>query len=112
VRSLASAVLVLEAIMLLLAVPVAIVVYDAPVARAVAAGVALIVLAVVAIGGLGRGWGYSLGWVVQGLVVAYALVPWPVVMAPMVALGAVFVLLWYSALRLAGQVEARRPPPS
>jgi hypothetical protein len=112
VRSLASAVLALEAIVLIMAVPVAIVVYGAPAPLAIAAGVGLIVLAVVAIAGLGRGWGYRLGWAVQVLVLAYALVAWPTVMAPMIVLGAVFVLLWYSALRLARQVEATRPPAS
>lgn len=109
-RSLASAVLALEALVMIMAIPVAIVVYDASPPVAIPAGVGIMVLAVVAIGGLGRGWGYSLGWAVQGLLLAYALVPWPSVMAPMLVLGAVFVLLWYSGLRLARQVEASRPP--
>jgi hypothetical protein len=103
VRGLASAVLALEAIVVLLAVPVAVVVYGADATWAITGGVALIVLTVVAIGGLGRGWGYRVGWVVQGLAVALGFV-----VPAMFALGAIFGLLWYMALRLPAQAEAVR----
>lgn len=102
-RGLASAVLALEAIVVLLAVPVAVVVYGASAAWSIAGGAALIALCVVAIAGLGRGWGYRLGWGVQALAVALGFV-----VPAMFVLGVIFALLWYTALRLPRQAEAAR----
>jgi hypothetical protein len=109
VRGLASAVLALEAIVVLLAVPVAVVIYGAEATWAITGGAVLILLCVVAIAGLGRGWGYRLGWAVQALALALGFV-----VPQMFALGAIFALLWYMALRLPKQAEAARaqaPPP-
>jgi hypothetical protein len=102
-RGLASGVLALEAIVLLLVVPVAVVIFDVDVAVGVTAGVVLIALCIVAIGGLGRGWGYQLGWVVQVLAVALGLV-----VPAMFVLGGIFALLYYYALRIARDVEAAK----
>lgn len=102
-RGLASGVLALEAIVLLLVVPVAVVVFDVDVVVGVTAGVVLIALCIVAIGGLGRGWGYPLGWVVQALAVALGFV-----VPAMFVLGAIFALLYYYALRIARDVEAAK----
>jgi len=101
-RGLASGVLGLEAIVLLLVVPVAVTVFEVDAAVAAVVGVLLIVLCIVAIGGLGRGWGYKLGWLVQVLAIGLGFV-----VPQMFVLGGVFALLWYSALRIARQVEAR-----
>ena len=101
-RGLASGVLGLEAIVLLLVVPVAVTVFEVDAAVAAVVGVLLIVLCIVAIGGLGRGWGYNLGWLVQVLAIGLGFV-----VPQMFVLGGVFALLWYSALRIARQVEAR-----
>ncbi len=106
-RGLASGVLGLEAIVLLLVVPVAVTIFGVDPGVGIAAGVALIVLCIVAIAGLGRGWGYPLGWVVQLLAIALGFV-----VPAMFVLGAIFALLWYLALRIARQVEADRPGPS
>jgi hypothetical protein len=86
---------------LLLVIPVAVTVADIDPAVAIPAGVALIALCIVAIGGLGRGWGYHLGWAVQVLAIALGFV-----VPAMFVLGGIFALLWYSALRIARQVEA------
>lgn len=105
-RGLASGVLGLEAIVLLLVVPVAVTVFEVDVAVAAAAGVLLIALCIMAIAGLGRGWGYRLGWLVQVLAIGLGFV-----VPQMFVLGGVFALLWYSALRIARQVEARDTAP-
>jgi hypothetical protein len=110
VRGLRSAVLAREAGVVLLAIAVAVVIYEAEASWAIAGGVVLILLCVAAIAGLGRGWGYRLGWGVQGLALALGFV-----VPQMFALGAIFALLWYMALRLPKQAEAARaqaaPPP-
>lgn len=103
-RVLGSSVLVLEAIMLALFIPVA---YFTGLAAsgslAAWVGVALVVLCLVATGLLGRPIGVTLGWIVQVLVLATALlVPMMVVMA------AVFGALWWAALRYGGRVDAMR----
>lgn len=100
-RGVSSALLSMEAIVLLLWIPVAISVAGVSTSLALATGLGLAVLCVLAIGGLGRGWGYHLGWVVQVLAIALGFV-----VTPMFFLGAIFALLWFLALRLGRQVEA------
>lgn len=102
-RGLASGVLGLEAIVLLLVVPVAVVIFEVDPVVGITGGVLLIALCIVAIAGLGRGWGYPLGWVVQGLAIALGFV-----VPAMFALGGIFALLWFFALRIARQVEAQQ----
>ena len=102
-RGLASGVLGLEAIVLLLVVPVAVVIFEVDPVVGVTGGVLLIALCLLAIGGLGRGWGYPLGWVVQVLAIALGFV-----VPAMFALGGIFALLWFFALRIARQVEAQQ----
>jgi hypothetical protein len=104
VRGLASGVLGLESIVLLLVIPVAVTVVGVSPRVAVPAGIGLIALCVVAIAGLGRGWGYWLGWVVQGLAIALGFV-----VPQMFLLGGIFALLWFMALRIAREVEGARP---
>lgn len=111
-RALASSVLGLEIMVLILVVPVAITVFDIDAAVGITAGVVLVALCVVAIGGLGRGWGYRLGWVVQALAIALGFV-----VPTMFLLGGIFALLYFFALRLARKVEAQNaargePPPT
>lgn len=100
-RSLASGVLGLEAIVLLLVVPVAVTIYGVDPVVGIAGGVALILLCVVAIAGLRPGWGYALGWVVQALAIGMGFV-----VPQMFLLGGIFALLYFFALRIAKQVEA------
>lgn len=99
-RGVASALLSMQAIVLLLVVPVAVSVIGIDLSVALPVGVGLAVLCFAAVAGLGRGWGYTLGWVVQGLAISLG-----VVVTPMFFLGAVFALLWFLALRLGAQVE-------
>jgi hypothetical protein len=103
VRGLASGVLGLEAIVLLLVVPVAVVIFEVDPVVGITGGVLLIALCIIAIGGLGRGWGYPLGWVVQVLAIALGFV-----VPAMFALGGIFALLWFFALRIARQVGAQQ----
>ena len=102
-RGLASGVLGLEAIVLLLVVPVAVVIFEVDPVVGITGGVLLIALCIAAIGGLGRGWGYPLGWIVQVLAIALGFV-----VPAMFALGGIFALLWFFALRIARQVEAQQ----
>lgn len=112
-RALASSVLGLEIFVLILVVPVAITIFDVDATIGIAGGVALVALCVIAIGGLGRGWGYQLGWVVQVLAIALGFV-----VPTMFLLGGIFALLYFFALRLARKVEEQKaeresePPPT
>lgn len=112
-RALASSVLGLEVFVLILVVPVAITIFDVDATLAIAGGVALVALCIIAIGGLGRGWGYQLGWVVQVLAITLGFV-----VPTMFLLGGIFALLYFFALRLARKVEEQKaaresePPPA
>jgi hypothetical protein len=108
VRGVAAAVLTFEAIVILLAIPVAVAVGDLEATVAVPVGLALALLALVAAGGLGRGWGYRLGWAVQGFALILAvLAPGGTAVRVSFALMALlFGGLWFLALRLGRQIEA------
>jgi hypothetical protein len=100
-RGVAAAVLTFEAIVVLLAVPVAITVADVDTGPALAVGIGIAVACVLVAGSLRRPWGYTAGWVVQAATVATGLV-----VPAMFALGGLFALLWFLTLRLGRQVEA------
>jgi dihydrofolate synthase/folylpolyglutamate synthase len=104
-RGLAAAVLVFEAIVVLLAVPVAITVSDVDRGPAIAAGVGLAVACVVVAASLRRPWGYPAGWAVQVATVVSG-----VVVPVMFVLGGLFAILWLVALRLGPLVAARGAP--
>jgi hypothetical protein len=114
-RRVAGSVLLFEAIVIVLAIPVAINVARVPSGPAIAAGIALAVAAVVVAARVERPGGVTAGWVVQALVLASALVV-PI----MLVLGAMFAALWYGALRLVaattaapeGAPHSDSPPPS
>lgn len=103
-RRLAGSVLVFEAIVIILAVPVAINVAGVDPAPAIAAGLGLAAAAVVLAARVDRPGGVAAGWILQGLVLASALIV-PV----MALLGAIFAALWYGALRLAAAVPVESP---
>lgn len=103
-RVLTSAVLVMEAIVLGLAIPVALVAGEQPgwvgALLAVLALVALLLPAMVT-----RPWFPVAGWVLQVAVVLCG------VFEPMLAiLGVVFGALWWTALRLGRRADAQRAP--
>jgi hypothetical protein len=96
IRRYGGAVLVFEALVIVLAVPVAINVAGARAPVAIAAGLLLAVGAIVLAARLDRPWAVTAGWVLQGWVLLTAFVV-PV----MGILGLIFTALWYAALRLA-----------
>jgi len=100
---LTSSVLVMEAIVLLLAIPVAVVAGGRP--GSVGWVLAALALACALLPGMfSRPYFVPVGWVLQIAVVACGFI------APMMfVLGAAFAALWWTALRLARNAEAARP---
>jgi hypothetical protein len=105
-RRVAGSVLIFEAIVIVLAIPVAINVAGVAPAPAIGLGLALATAAVLVGARVDKPGGVAAGWVIQGLVLASALLV-PV----MLVLGAIFAALWYAALRLVAQAEAGGGPP-
>jgi len=106
-RAMASAVLVFESIVVLLAIPVAITVGGVDASRAGWTGGLLAIGCLVAAGMLGSARGYWLGSLLQVLIVAAGfLVP------AMFIVGGVFAVLWVVALRLGTKASpgSLRPP--
>lgn len=110
-RVLCSSVLGIEAIVILLATSLVASSgqTDRP-AVAWVAGVVLMALLLLAAGALRRPWGLTLGWILQAIVMASALlVGWT-----MLVVGAIFVVLWWLAIQNGSRVDAlraRRPEP-
>jgi len=73
-------------------------------------GLALMALLIVAAGMVGRRGGLTLGWILQVLVLASALV----VGWSMLVVGLLFVLLWWTAIYLGSRVDRAKatPPPA
>ena len=100
-RTLAAAVLAFEAVVIALAIPVAIQVYDASPARAGWGGGAVAVSCLVVAGLLRHRWAYMLGWLIQILAILSGFV-----VPMMFFLGAMFAVLWFFALRLGGRADS------
>jgi hypothetical protein len=103
VRGIAAAVLLFEAIVVMLAIPVAVTVSDVDANVAVPVGVALMVALVLTAGLLRRPFGYVLGWCDQVLVVGSG-----VVVPAMFFIGGVFALLWAAALYFGRRADVVR----
>ncbi|MEX1209569.1 MAG: DUF4233 domain-containing protein [Candidatus Nanopelagicales bacterium] len=101
-RVLGAAVLAFEAIVVLLAIPVVVVVGTIPVPPwlGITGGVTLALALVVLARYVTRPWAVPVGWVLQGLVVLTGLLA-----PPMFIVGGIFALLWGLAIRLARQVD-------
>jgi Protein of unknown function (DUF4233) len=99
-RALASPVLVFEAIIVFLAIPVALTLTDVSTALVCWLFGGLGVLCLVTPGLLRRPWGYGLGSVLQVAVIACGLI-----VPAMAFLGVVFAALWVAALRLGRRVD-------
>ena len=101
-RVLGAAVLAFEAIVVLLAIPVVVVVGTVPVPPwlGITGGVTLALALVVLARYVTRPWAVPVGWVLQGLVVHTGLLA-----PPMFIVGGIFALLWGLAIRLARQVD-------
>jgi Protein of unknown function (DUF4233) len=109
IRQLCGIVLVFEAIVIGLAIPVAIVLEHTNRGLAAGIGGALAVSAILISGVVGRprmGWALLAGTILQLLVIAYG-----VVVPAMYALGAIFATLWVTGIWLARRVTSR-PGPS
>jgi len=101
VNRIAATVLVVEAIVVGLAIPVAVSVSDVDASTAVPVGLAVAVACVTAAALLRRGSvGYRLGSVLQVMAVGLGFV-----VPEMFILGGIFALLWFLTLRLGREVE-------
>ena len=98
---LCASVLVFEALVVALAIPVAVTVSDVNGATAGWVGGVLAVACIVCAGLLRSRLGYVLGWVLQVLIIASGFV-----VPAMFALGAVFAGLWWLAIRLGRKAAA------
>lgn len=104
-RVLCSSVLAIEAIVVLLATSLATSAGSvANTGLAWAAGLTLMVLLFVAPATLRHRWGLTLGWILQALVLASAIV----VGWTMLVVGGLFVVLWWLAIHNGSRVDALR----
>ncbi|MEI6693975.1 MAG: DUF4233 domain-containing protein [Actinomycetes bacterium] len=104
-RALASAVLAFESIVLALAIPVAITIYNVDAAKAGWVGGLLAISCLLVVGCLRFSWAIPAGWFIQGAALAAGFV-----VPPMFFLGAMFALLWWWALKL-GRLQADAQVP-
>lgn len=102
-RVIAASVLCFEAVVVLLAIPVAITLGGVDGSTAAIVGGALMVLCLVVAGSLRRPWGYAAGWVVQGLILLSGFV-----VHAMFVIGGLFVALWWVGLVVGRRGEAVR----
>jgi hypothetical protein len=102
-RRLCAAILLLEAVVLGLSTPVLISVESVDTARALWVGLGLTVACLVAAGLLRRQWGYWLGWAIQGAALRLGFQ-----VTAMFALGAIFLALWVTAVRLGRTIDRDR----
>jgi hypothetical protein len=105
-RVLGSTVLILEAIVVLLAIPIAINVSDANATYALIIGIALAGLLVLSVGVITRPIAVPIGWVLQVLVIASG-----IVVPTMFFIGGLFALLWFYAVRNGQRVDRARELP-
>lgn len=99
-RMFCASVLFFEAIVVALAIPVALTLTDADPTYVVAGFGALALMCLLAAGLVGRPWGVTLGWVLQGCIILTGLV-----VPTMVVLGAVFTGLWFAAVKYGRRVD-------
>lgn len=105
-RVLGSTVLVLEALVVLLAIPIAINVSDANATYALIIGIALAGLLVLTVGVITRPIAVPIGWVLQVLIIASG-----IVVPTMFFIGGLFALLWFYAVRNGQRVDRARELP-
>jgi hypothetical protein len=102
-RRLCAAILLLEAVVLGLSTPVLISVESVDTRRALWIGLGLAVACLVTAGLLRVGWAYYLGWAIQVAAIALGFQ-----VGAMFALGAVFLALWITAVRLGATIDRDR----
>lgn len=94
-KTLCAAVLAFESIVVLLAIPVAIVVEGVSPAAGISVGLGLVVACVLVSGSQRKDWGLWAGWILQLVVIATGLV-----VPTMFFLGTLFAVLWFFAIRV------------
>lgn len=102
-RRLCSAILLLESIVLGLSTPVLISVESVDKDRALWIGLGLAAACVVTAGLLRRSWAYYVGWAIQVAALALGFQ-----IGAMFALGAIFLVLWVTAVRLGRMIDRDR----
>ena len=102
-RRLCSAILLLEAVVLGLSTPVLISVESVDTAQALWIGLGLTAACLVTAGLLRHAWALWLGWAIQvaALVLGFQV-------GAMFALGAIFLMLWLTAVRLGATIDRDR----
>jgi len=105
-RVLGSTVLVFEAIVVLLAIPIAINVSDANATFALVIGIALAGLLILTVGVITKPIAVPIGWILQVLVIAAG-----IVVPTMFLVGGIFALLWFFAVRNGQRVDRARELP-
>ncbi|MFY9331036.1 MAG: DUF4233 domain-containing protein [Candidatus Nanopelagicales bacterium] len=104
-RVLGTSVLVFEAIVVLLAIPVAVVVgtVSGPPWVFITAGIALAIMLIALAGVVTRPWAVPVGWVLQVLVLATS-----ILVPVMIIIGGIFAALWWLAIRWGRRVDGLR----
>jgi hypothetical protein len=105
-RVLGSTVLILEALVVLLAVPIAINVSNVNATYALVIGIALAGLLVLTVGVITKPIAVPIGWVLQVLVIASG-----IIVPTMFFIGGLFALLWFYAVRNGQRVDRARELP-
>ena len=105
-RVLGSTVLVFEAIVVLLAIPIAINVSDANATFALVIGIALAGLLILTVGVITKPIAVPIGWILQVLVIAAG-----IVVPTMFLVGGIFALLWFYAVSNGQRVDRDRELP-
>lgn len=101
-RTLTASVLFFESMVVLLAIPVALTVYDLPAAIGLPVGLLLVVLCLYVGGSMRKkDWALTAGWVIQALVIATGFV-----VPTMFLLGIIFALLYLYAIRVGRRGDA------
>jgi hypothetical protein len=105
VRVLGSAVLGLEAIVVILLIPVAVTVglVSGPPWLFISAGIALVIALIITAGYVTRPWAIWAGWILQGLIIATA-----ITVPAMILVGGIFAGLWALAIRWGRRADALR----
>jgi len=102
-RSMCSAILGLESVVMLLTTPVMISLTDVPWQVALAIGAGLTVVCIVLAGMLRAPWAFHVGWAVQVAAIALGFV-----IPVMFGLGAVFLALWWSAFAVGRRIDREK----
>lgn len=100
-KTLCASVLSFEAIVVLLAIPVAVVVQGVSPAAGISVGLAIVVGCIVLAGMQRRSWGVLAGWLMQVIIILTGFV-----VPTMFFLGGIFALIWFYCIRVGRRGDA------